>query len=67
MRVAFTPGPLPADLQWALSDGYGPGARLRAAERVELDDECSAHRFTDEICGVTVGFTWTWPPGRNRG
>ncbi len=29
MRVAFTPGRLPADLQWALSDGYAPGARLR--------------------------------------
>ncbi|MGR6967061.1 hypothetical protein ACU610_21620 [Geodermatophilus sp. URMC 61] len=63
MRVAFTPGRLPADLHWALWDGYGPDARMRAAERVELDDECSAHRFTDEICGVTVGFTWTWPPG----
>ena len=57
MRVAFTPGRLPADLHWALWDGYGPDARMRAAERVELDDECSAHRFTDEICGVTVGST----------
>jgi hypothetical protein len=28
-----------------------------------LDDECSAHRFMDEIEGFTVGFTWTWPPG----
>jgi hypothetical protein len=64
MRVAFTPGRLPADLHWALWDGYGPDARMRAAERVELDDECSAHRFTDEICGMTVGFTWTWPPGQ---
>ena len=63
MRVAFTPGRLPAELHWALWDGYGPDAGLRAAERVSLDDECSAHRFMDEIEGVTVGFTWTWPPG----
>ena len=64
MRVAFTPGRLPAEVLWAVWDGYEPGARLRAAERVDLDDEHSAHRFTDEIEGVTVGFTWRWPPGQ---
>jgi hypothetical protein len=64
MRVEFHPSRLPAELHWALWDGYGPDARLRAAERVELDEEHSAHRFIEELHGHTVGFTWSWPPGR---
>ena len=57
---------LPASYeQGEVWDGYFARqyAGLRAAERVPLDDEFSAHRFMDEIEGVTVGFTWTWPPG----
>jgi hypothetical protein len=64
MRVEFHPSRLPAELHWALWDGYLPGARLRAAERVELDAEHAAHRFIEELHGHTVGFTWSWPPGR---
>jgi hypothetical protein len=64
MRVEFSPDRLPAELRWAVWDGFGPGARVRAAERVELDDLHAAHRFIDAAAGVTVGFEWTWPPGR---
>jgi len=64
MRVEFSPERLPAEVRWALWDGFGPEARLHAAERVELDDEHSTHRFMEELHGHTVGFTWTWPPGR---
>jgi len=64
LRVEFSPERLPAEVQWGLWDGFGPGARLRAAEWVALDDEHSAHRFIEELHGYTVGFTWTWPPGR---
>ncbi|RBY84521.1 hypothetical protein [Blastococcus sp. TF02A-30] len=64
MRVQFSPERLPEELRWAVWDGYGPDARVRAAEVVALDHDCAAHRFVDEMQGVTVGFTWTWPPGR---
>ncbi len=48
MQVAVTPRRVRADLHWVLWGGYGPDARMRrAAERVKLDDEWSAHRFTD--------------------
>jgi hypothetical protein len=64
MRVEFSAHRLPAGLHWAVWDGLGPGARIRAAERVELDDEHAAHRFLDSVAGgFTVGFTWSWPPG----
>jgi hypothetical protein len=63
MRVQFTPPRVPAELQWAVWDGYGADARLRAAELVELDHECSAHRFVDELTNGTLGFAWTWAPG----
>jgi hypothetical protein len=63
MRVEFSPERLPAELRWAVWDGFGPDARMRAAERVELDEEHAAHRFVDAAVGVTVGFAWTWPPG----
>ena len=63
MRVEFSAERLPLDVQWAVWDGYGADARLRAAERVDLDHEHAAHRFVDEIEGGTVGFTWTWAPG----
>jgi hypothetical protein len=63
MRVEFAPGRLPAELHWAVWDGFGPGARIRAAERVDLDGEHAAHRFVDAADDLTVGFTWTWPPG----
>jgi hypothetical protein len=63
MRVEFSPDRLPAEVRWAVWDGFGPGARIRAAERVELDDEHAAHRFVDAASGVTIGFEWTWPPG----
>jgi hypothetical protein len=62
--VEFSPERLPAEVHWALWDGFGPDAQLRAAERVELDGEHSAHRFVDELHGHTVGFIWAWPPGR---
>ncbi|MGY1601450.1 hypothetical protein [Geodermatophilus sp. SYSU D00815] len=64
MRVEFSPERLPALLEWAVWDGFGAGARIRAAEVVTLDGEHAAHRFVDSAEGVTVGFTWTWPPGR---
>jgi hypothetical protein len=64
LRVEFSPERLPAEVQWGLWDGFGPDASLRAAERVELDSEHSAHRFIDELHGHTVGFLWAWPPGR---
>ncbi|MGY1615993.1 hypothetical protein ACI797_04555 [Geodermatophilus sp. SYSU D00691] len=64
MRVEFSPERLPARLEWAVWDGFGPDARIRAAEEVVLDDEHAAHRFVDSAEGVAVGFTWTWPPGR---
>jgi hypothetical protein len=64
MRVEFSPDRLPAEVRWAVWDGFGPHARVRAAERVELDEEHSVHRFVDAAEGVTVGFEWTWPPGR---
>jgi hypothetical protein len=63
MRVEFSPARLPAELLWAVWDGFGPDARIRAAERVTLDGEHAAHRFVDAADGITVGFTWTWPPG----
>jgi hypothetical protein len=64
IRVEFSPERLPAELHWGVWDGYGPDARLRAAERVPLDADHAAHRFMEELHGHTVGFTWTWPPGR---
>ena len=64
MRVEFSPQRLPARLEWAVWDGFGPDARIRAAELVELDAEHAAHRFVDAAEGVTVGFTWRWPAGR---
>jgi hypothetical protein len=64
MRVEFSPERLPAEVQWGLWDGFGSDARLRAAEWVELDAEHSAHRFVEELQGHTIGFIWTWPPGR---
>ena len=64
MRVEFSPERLPARLEWAVWDGFGPDARVRAAEVVTLDDEHAAHRFVDAAEGVTVGFTWTWAPGQ---
>ena len=64
MRVEFSPERLPAELRWAVWDGFGPDARMRAAERIDLDEEHAAHRFVDAAAGVTVGFEWTWPPGR---
>jgi hypothetical protein len=64
MRVEFSSERVPGAVQWAVWDGYGPDAELRAAEPVQLDGDHSAHRFTDELEGVTVGFTWSWPPGR---
>lgn len=64
IRVEFSPERLPAEVHWGLWDGFGPDAQLRAAERVELDGEQSAHRFVDELHGHTVGFIWVWPPGR---
>jgi hypothetical protein len=64
MRVEFSPERLPAELYWGVWAGFGPGARLRAAERVALDDEHSAHRFIDAVENSTVGFTWTWSPGQ---
>jgi len=63
MRVEFSPDRLPEELSWAVWDGFGPDARVRAAERVDLDGDCAAHRFVDAADGVTVGFTWRWPPG----
>jgi hypothetical protein len=64
MRVEFSPERLPAELQWAVWEGFGPDARLVAAERVELDAEHAVHRFVDALDNGTVGFSWTWPPGR---
>lgn len=64
LGVEFSPERLPAEVHWALWDGFGPDARLRAAERVELDGEHSVHRFIEEVHGHTIGFTWAWPPGR---
>lgn len=64
MRVEFSPERLPAQLRWAVWDGFGDGARIRAAELVELDTEYAAQRFVDALDHGTVGFTWTWPAGR---
>lgn len=64
MRVEFSPDRLPARVEWAVWDGFGPDATVRAAEVVTLDDEHAAHRFVDSAEGVTVGFTWAWPPGQ---
>jgi hypothetical protein len=65
MRVEFSPQRLPAELYWGVWDGFGPAARLRAAERVALDAEHAAHRFIDALENGTVGFTWTWAPGQD--
>jgi hypothetical protein len=64
MRVEFSPERLPAEVRWAVWDGFGREARVCAAERIELDEEHAVHRFVDSASGVTVGFEWTWPPGR---
>jgi hypothetical protein len=64
MRVEFSSQRLPARLEWVVWDGFGPDARIRAAEEVVLDREHAAHRFLDVADGVTVGFTWTWAPGQ---
>jgi hypothetical protein len=64
MRVEFSPQRLPARLEWAVWDGFGPDATVRAAEVVSLDDEHAAHRFVDSAEGVTVGFAWTWAAGQ---
>lgn len=64
MRVTFSPERLPASLRWAVWDGFGAGARIRAEEHVELDEEHAAHRFVDALDHGTVGFTWTWAPGQ---
>jgi hypothetical protein len=64
MRVEVSPDRLPAEVRWAVWDGFGPEGRVRAAERVELDAEHAVHRFVDAAEGVTVGFEWGWPPGR---
>ena len=64
MRVEFSPQRLPAELEWAVWDGFGAGAQKVAAERVALDAEHAAHRFLESIEQGTIGFTWTWPPGQ---
>ncbi len=64
IRVRFSPERLPAEVQWGLWDGYTDEARLRAAERVELDAHQTVQRFVERLEGHTVGFTWTWPPGQ---
>jgi hypothetical protein len=64
MRVEFAPERLPAELHWGVWDGFGPDARLRAAEPVQLDEDHAAHRFMEELNEHTVGFTWSWPPGQ---
>ena len=46
-------------MRWAGWDGFGENARVRAPERVELDEEHAVHRFVDAASGVTVGFEWT--------
>ncbi len=63
MRVIFSAERLPAEVHWAVWDGFGDDARLRAAERLELDAHHAVHRFVETLEGHTVGFTWTWPPG----
>lgn len=64
MRVEFSPERRPEQLHWAVWDGHAPGARIRAAERVDLGEDHSVHRFVDALDGGTVGFTWRWPPGQ---
>jgi hypothetical protein len=64
MRVEFSPARLPARVEWAVWDGFGPDATVRAAEVVALDDEHAAHRFVDAAEGVTVGFIWAWADGQ---
>jgi hypothetical protein len=61
--IVFAPERLPAEVHWALWDGFDEDARLRAAERVELTEDHSAHRFIEALEGHTVGFQWTWPHG----
>lgn len=63
IQVTFSPERLPAEVQWCVWDGFTDDARLRAAERVDLDADHSAQRFVEELEGHTVGFTWSWPPG----
>ena len=61
MRVEFSPERLPAQVEWAIWDGFADGAQKVAAERVELDAEHAAHRFVETLERGTIGFTWTWP------
>jgi hypothetical protein len=63
IRIAFAPERLPAEVQWALWDGFTDDAGLRAEERVELAGDHSVHRYVEELRDHTVGFAWTWPPG----
>jgi hypothetical protein len=64
LRIKFAPERLPAEVCWALWDGFGDDAELRAAERVDLDSQQSVHRFVEQLHGYTVGFVWTWAPGQ---
>ena len=64
LRVIFSAERLPAEVHWAVWDGFGDDAPLRAAERLELDAHHAVHRFVEKLEGHTVGFTWTWPPGQ---
>lgn len=64
VSIEFAPERPPRELTWAVWDGYGPEAPLRAAERIALDGTSTAHRFVEELHGHTVGFTWSWAPGQ---
>jgi hypothetical protein len=62
VRIKFAAERLPAEVHWAVWDGFTDDAALRAAERVPFDTDHSVHRFVEQMERRTVGFTWTWPP-----
>ncbi|HWG12624.1 MAG TPA: hypothetical protein VG268_05055 [Streptosporangiaceae bacterium] len=58
IRVEFDPERLPATVWWARWDGID--GEVMEQEAVDLDTQCSAHRFLRSIENTVVGFHWAW-------
>jgi hypothetical protein len=58
IRVEFDPERLPATVWWARWDGID--GDVMEQEPVDLDAQCSAHRFLRSIENTVVGFHWEW-------
>lgn len=61
LRVRFHREKSPRRLWWAQWQDYrGDDQPIADREEVQLDEECSAHRYLEAIERAIVGFYWEW-------